>query len=322
MIENVRYEWITSRYKIFKTIKYPVTTSSLNELSKCTVSGTGKRISKILISKKELATIELLFNFKTCSCHQLKRYLEIRGFSCNSVSKYIERLSKTFSLTNVMEFTYEDEHNNSNYEKVITATGPALHLMKSYGNKDVDEDLSTYSKIRQATIKRLNYDYRFITKIKPCVDIYLDLIEKYLDRIKLFDFRMKLIDTTGVLKYIPTDLLVSYKEGKEVNNILVRGVCNLDIYNKHDELDVTFFINLAQSYNSFIENKDYLDFHLPLSNNKPRLLLVGNDEYVLNVIRESFKEANISLDYIDILLYSETEEYFEQIFKAKKDWID
>lgn len=315
MTGDIRKEWITSRYKIFKNIKYPITTSSLNELSKCVVSGTGKRISEQVISKKDLAIIELLFNFKTCQYSQLKRYLEIKGFNSNGMKKYIERLSKIFSLTNVIEFTHIDEFNNNNYTEVITATGSALHLMKSYGNTDVDEDLTTLSNIRYATIKRLNYDYRFVTKIKPCIDIYLDLIEKYYFRINLFDFRMKLTDTTGLVKYIPTDLLVSYKQGEDINNILIRGMSELDIYNTDDELDTTFFNNLAKSYNSFIENKDYLDFHLPISNNKPRLLLVSDNEYVSNTIKESFKANGISLDYIDILLYSETEEYFENVFK-------
>lgn len=305
----MKSEMNTDTSKVVKEIVHSVSYANLNELSKSVVSGSGKRISARTLEEKDLSLIELLYNFKACSFKQIKRYLNIKNYSHEDVSRYINKLSKLYSVTNIMKFKYLNEVGKSEKLKVACLMGSGIHLISNYTNYDVDEDISNLDKLNKATEKRLGYDLKFILKTEPSIDIYLDLLENYSDKIQLFDFRMKLTDLTNTIPYIPTDLLVSYEKTNKMKNLLIKGICNLE------KNDIDFFVQIVNSFNALIENQDYLNFHLPISNEKPKLLFVSKNSEILTLLRKALNDSQVSLDYIDILHYSETKEYFSEVFK-------
>lgn len=295
--------------EIVKEIMYPISYANLNELSKSVVSGSGKRISSRSLEDKDLAIIELLYNFKACSIKQIERYLNVKGYPSVDIPYRINRLSKIYSVANIMKFSYLNKVGKIEKIKVACLMGSGIHLIRNYTNYEIDEDISNLNKLNMVTEKRLGYDLKFILKTESSIDIYLDLLENHLDKIQLFDFRMKLVDLTNTIPFIPTDLLVSYKKASQINNLLIRGICDLEKNN------VVFFVQMANSFNRLIDNQDYLNFHLPISNEKPRLLFVSKNSEILTILKKALNDSQVSLEQIDILHYSETEEYFSEAFK-------
>jgi len=298
-------------YNIIQEIIYPVSTASLNELSKCVVSGSGKRISQRRLTDKHLAIIELIYNFKTCTIEQIKRFLQIKGYYCSDINILLFNINNQYSIINLIRYTYSNEVESNKKEKVACLMGSGLHLINNYTNHDLDENISTFNKLGWATQKRTSYNLRFTWKTRPSIDIYLDLLEMYKDKINLIDFRMKIKDLTETIPYIAADLLISYSKSGKVNNLLIRGFCDLE----KDRID--YLINMIKSYNAFSEDVNYRNFYLPITDTKPRLLLVTNHHEILSMLKKALDEANVPLDYVDILHYSETKEYFNNIFSEE-----
>ena len=66
-------------YDVVRDICYRSITSSINELSKCVVTGSGVKLGGRVITKRDLDVLEFLNNFKLSTYEQLDRYMKIKN---------------------------------------------------------------------------------------------------------------------------------------------------------------------------------------------------------------------------------------------------
>lgn len=271
---------------------YPLKTPSCNELSKCVVSNTGKRMSQHRLTDKDLEIIFLVFNFKVCSIEHITKYLELKGYETNNIKKDIERLSKLFGITNIIEYTYENE--NENKLRVVCLMSGGIHLVRSYTNLDVDENVQTSSQIQYTTTKRTSYNLSFAKKALVSAELYLKILEDYSGKIEYYDFRVKINASSVDNLFIPSDYFISLRERDGLQTYLVRSFTDMEIDN------LSKIVNIGEAFNIFIKNKSYINMYLPISNLKPRIIFVGNDENTSKKLYELFKQNKTDMSYIDV----------------------
>ncbi|MGL6105219.1 hypothetical protein [Romboutsia sp.] len=295
-------------YIFTQRLIYPLKTPSCNELSKCFISGTGKRISQHRLTDKDLEIVFFVFKFKVCSFEQIAKYLELKGHEVSGIKKDIERLSKLFGLTNIIEYTYintEDKEQKEQKLKVVCLMSGGIHLVRSYTNYDVDENVQTSSQMQHTTNKRTSYNLSFAKKALVSIDLYLNILKNLDDKLECSDFRIKINTSSIDNVFIPADYFISLRENDGLQTYLVRSFSDMEVEN------LSRIVNIGEAFNRFIKNKSYINMYLPISNLKPRLIFLGSDEKITNYLYKIFKECKTDMSFIDVISIEKSNTLFE-----------